>query len=523
MPNSSQWVSRVPGFWSGVLATLLPLATVTTVRFLAPVDFRASVVYFIGVLVGIATFLFTVSEGMRRTGRERWWRILLGCSAITTSPLALDFFVSSLRRTNPPHPASSTLFLSSFVLTFGFLLAALLLLPSEPRFFAPDRVDKERGGEHRWRIVLVLDSLILVGSAALLTRQLWLTERWLDSPALTFMVGGTPILVTVAILSVLFRQPRSPPTAWLICAGLSTTAISSATFSRLVMSGSTQAYLVTVGFMVPLMLYCVAARINSPPVLQPAGRERPGLERFHSLLPYIALSGAGIRVLVELAKGNVDYADMMGLLVLGGLAMVRQMYTFAEVRALVADLRASQRQLRHQALHDPLTGAANRTLFTQRLEEALEQLITTKGRRISLMFVDLDDFKKVNDTLGHAAGDHLLQTVAARISNAVRPSNTVARLGGDEFGVLLADGEPAEEVARRLTSRLSAPCEVDGDVISIRASIGLVTTDTFSPPIRGETLLRVADSAMYEAKRAGEGSIVINRYFPPIDDVDSPR
>ena len=167
-------------------------------------------------------------------------------------------------------------------------------------------------------------------------------------------------------------------------------------------------------------------------------------------------------------------------------------------------------QVRHQALHDALTGLPNQTLFTDRLEQALAAA-RRSGRHLAVAFLDLNRFKQVNDTLGHPAGDALLQQVAARLSATVRSSDTVARLGGDEFTVLFADVEREElavEAAARVRDAFAAPFQLDGQPLFVAPSIGLAVfpADGAHP----DELLSNADAAMYQAKR--RGSLAAHRY-----------
>jgi diguanylate cyclase (GGDEF)-like protein/PAS domain S-box-containing protein len=165
-----------------------------------------------------------------------------------------------------------------------------------------------------------------------------------------------------------------------------------------------------------------------------------------------------------------------------------------------------ERRLRHQAFHDALTGLANRVLFEDRLNHALVR----GGRRsssVAVLFVDLDDFKTVNDSLGHAAGDELLRVIAHRLTEALRAQDTAARLGGDEFAVLLEDlGSEAEalEVAERMREALAPPATIAGHRLSVLASIGLAYTE---PSVTAEEVLRNADLAMYAAKERGKAQV----------------
>jgi diguanylate cyclase (GGDEF)-like protein/PAS domain S-box-containing protein len=174
--------------------------------------------------------------------------------------------------------------------------------------------------------------------------------------------------------------------------------------------------------------------------------------------------------------------------------------------AFVRDVSEQTRfeaELTRQALHDALTGLPNRTLLLDRLTHALAQ--RRRADPVSVLFLDLDEFKTVNDSLGHDVGDRLLVAVSARLVGLLRPSDTVARLGGDEFAVVLEDTPTrgAIQVAERVRQLLVAPCNVDGRPIFIRASIGIATS---GPGERhAQELLRNADLAMYVAKRRGGG------------------
>jgi diguanylate cyclase (GGDEF)-like protein/PAS domain S-box-containing protein len=167
-------------------------------------------------------------------------------------------------------------------------------------------------------------------------------------------------------------------------------------------------------------------------------------------------------------------------------------------------------ELIHQAFHDALTGLANRQLFTDRVQQALQRTTRT-GDDLAVIFLDLDGFKNVNDSLGHAAGDELLWEVAARLAQAVRESDTVARLGGDEFAVLLEQRRgPIEEaviVADRILAALSSPILVDGHAMAVGASLGI---SVGSPGATAASLLRDADVAMYRAKASGRGRWVVH-------------
>jgi diguanylate cyclase (GGDEF)-like protein/PAS domain S-box-containing protein len=169
----------------------------------------------------------------------------------------------------------------------------------------------------------------------------------------------------------------------------------------------------------------------------------------------------------------------------------------------VTDRKLFEDELRRQAATDPLTGLLNRTAFSDRLTAAT--LDIDPAAPPAVLFVDVDDFKSVNDTLGHGVGDDLLTTVAARLSADVRGDDVVARLGGDEFAVLLTDADAARlrDVADRLLASLRGPMTLSGSAVTITASIGGALG---APGDTAERLLHSADTAMYAAKRSGKNS-----------------
>ncbi|MEA2550251.1 MAG: hypothetical protein QOE25_20, partial [Actinomycetota bacterium] len=174
----------------------------------------------------------------------------------------------------------------------------------------------------------------------------------------------------------------------------------------------------------------------------------------------------------------------------------------------ISERRTFEEQLSHQAFHDPITDLANRALFRDRATHAIARQ-ARDGKPIAVLFLDLDDFKMVNDSLGHAAGDQLLREVGDRLEGCLRAVDTAARLGGDEFAVLLEDGGGevhAVEVADRVLKGLVEPFSLDGREIILRASIGIAVSHAGGGGAQdGDELLRNAEAAMYIAKESGKG------------------
>ena len=172
----------------------------------------------------------------------------------------------------------------------------------------------------------------------------------------------------------------------------------------------------------------------------------------------------------------------------------------------VTDRREAERRLQHDALHDALTGLPNRVLFLDRLDQSIRRAQRHHPQTCAaVLFLDLDRFKVINDSLGHASGDQLLQAVARRLESALRPNDTVARLSGDEFTLLLDDvGDPHEAtvIAERVLHSLQEPFVIDGRELFIGASIGIALATAKSVP---EQVMRDADVAMYRAKADGKG------------------
>jgi diguanylate cyclase (GGDEF)-like protein len=217
-------------------------------------------------------------------------------------------------------------------------------------------------------------------------------------------------------------------------------------------------------------------------------------------------------VAVEATQGRSVPAEIVVLGTVAAVALVA-----LRAGGVLRNLAASRDALAHQTTHDPLTGIANRTLFSRRLTDVL-----TDGRQCSVVLIDLDEFKQVNDELGHLAGDALLVEVASRLTRAVRVDDLVARFAGDEFAVLLPDITPdeAQRVIDRAAELLNADVVVAGHQMPLRASVGLAHWGASTPEAVAaldqtsddvDDLLAAADQAMYRDKRQRARHLVLVR------------
>lgn len=232
----------------------------------------------------------------------------------------------------------------------------------------------------------------------------------------------------------------------------------------------------------------------------------PTFERLYSLIEEAqAISGGEAERAASLARVATILLPALGLIVIAGL--------FWRL--------ASTKRAAREAFFDPLTGLANRMLLADRLTQALKLAERTEGR-VAVLFLDLDDFKGVNDTLGHTAGDTLLQAIAERLHRSGRASDTVGRLGGDEFALVLqgvADEAGALAAAAKLIALLEAPFRIADRQVTVTASIGCAISDRSGSSC--DELLRNADLAMYAGKRQGKRCVVM--YEPSMYEALSDR
>ncbi|MBE3200833.1 GGDEF domain-containing protein [Parafrankia sp. CH37] len=457
---------------------------------------------------------------------DRRWRVLIGMFAAGLAGGALLTAVTFLNGDTIRSATTSTLL--GLIVFYGLALAGLLYLPADP---VEGRSARGRdGGLDRWHVIVVLDSLLIVGSALLFewgTSLAAIVRASAPDPAqlLAALVHQLTVLVlvTAVLLIAAFRRPRSPATLALLGGGLLGYALTNSIYVYRYAHGD---YDLPAWSLLPLIvslqLITLAALAPASAAVDRNTTAEPGPRAMwvHTALPYAVLAAAGLVPVGKLvAGGPLDPVEAYGAVSLLVLAFTRQMITLAENTRLLVEVREREKQLNYQAFHDPLTGLANRALFARRLRHEVDPGVEPRGddtatggqAAVSVLFVDLDQFKRVNDTFGHAIGDELLKITAGRLRAGTRANDLVARLGGDEFAVILDGSGPDDpvRVAQRLAATVQTPCQLAGQTFQPRASLGLVTLDPDTRPMTPDSLLHQADLAMYAAKRADTTKLVI--------------
>jgi diguanylate cyclase (GGDEF)-like protein len=360
---------------------------------------------------------------------------------------------------------------------------------------------------------MLVDGLLVAGSLFALS---WITTLGViiragaDSPLALDVSLAYPItdvmLLTVTVLVISHSSTRRQPAFVLIAVSMTINTVGDSFFAYLSATNTSYPQLLDALFIAAYLMLALAAYAGHPPDPDRGGRTavRSGPAVW---LPYVICSiGVGASAISLLDRSRLVPLAAAGLVVTS--LVVRQLFTIVDNRRLLAQLVEREERLEHQALHDDLTGLANRALFTDRLDHALV-LHAREHRPIAVLFVDLDDFKLVNDSLGHAVGDALLVRVAERLRAALRESDTVARLGGDEFAVLLEGNESPSDTAARLAEAFEMPFRIGRHSMPVRASLGLAVVDGDGQRIEADELLRRADVAMYSAKHRGKGRFVV--------------
>jgi diguanylate cyclase (GGDEF)-like protein len=356
----------------------------------------------------------------------------------------------------------------------------------------------------------LIDPLI-VGVCTGMLSWVFLVEPGLYIPSslLDRLLSITYLFAYVVMLTILIRPLFVPakrlPSLYLLWGSLAVYVITDLVYGSII-SGTYEAYkagsLVYAGLLVSSVLLGAAALHPSmAPLSEPASETPTELTWWRlALVTGATLTAPGVLAIQVTLDQPVDVP-----LILGGSAGLFSLVTL-RMAGMIRERKALERRLKFRASHDPLTHLPNRTLFTDRFEQALARN-QRQGDKVAVLFVDLDNFKEINDSLGHEMGDRVLIAVAHRLRACLRPGDTAARLGGDEFTILLEDvgnvGE-ALQVAQRILAEMRAPIALGELETVVSASIGISLGDGTHD--RPAMLLREADLALYLAKTNGKAS-----------------
>ncbi|NJC84272.1 GGDEF domain-containing protein [Planosporangium mesophilum] len=369
----------------------------------------------------------------------------------------------------------------------------------------------------RERICYWLDLAILIMAAGTYGLYLTMSGVQLDRGNLIHELGAVAVGPMTAMLAAfavgrLFMSGTSP-FSWHVGVMAPIAAVVEGVARAVgpALARADQARWIFASALVAHALLLTVAWVQHQRYLLGPGMRRGARKRPYSRLPYFAVAATYGLLAVTLAVNGLDlraWIALAGAIICNGLVMARQLVAFADNADLLAERDALATRLREIAFSDSLTGLANRAMFLDRLGEAMERV--RRDGEISVLLVDLDDFKPVNDRFGHAAGDAVLVEVAARLRGCVRSTDVVARLGGDEFAVLLEQASPdgLSATAARIVRAIDAPCRVAGTEVRVGASVGVASARAENGDDAG-ALLQRADEAMYAAKVRGKGGFQI--------------
>ena len=487
---------------AAVLAVLLVVVGYQVAQYAsAPVFFDRYVSNLVQLLAGVAAAV--AAGGRARTSVDRS-RLAWACLSLGTGAWAAGqgwwCWVQIVQGGEAPFPSVADIGFVAFPLLAA---AALLLQPT--------------GDSSSVRLQRTLDAAMTSAAAGLVSWETTLgvvvaANTGDDVLTGTLLVGYPVLDVLLVVLGVLTlaratgdRRPQA-----LVVLGLAAFSVSDSGFAYVAAAGSYDGNLLDLGWIAGFLLIALAALCRPTAARRTADQRRTDslVSSRADYLPYVPVALALVVTAVLVVRGReLDRWELLTVGVVVALLMARQYVALRDNFRLAVELATRESELRHQAFHDGLTGLANRALFLDRLQHALA-LHARDLRPVAVVFLDLDDFKLVNDTLGHAVGDELLVRVAERLTGAVRTGDTVARLGGDEFAVLLEDGGDPMPLAAKISASLVAPFTLRGDVVVVHASIGICELAADDAPLAADELLARSDTAMYSAKRSGKDRIV---------------
>ena len=394
--------------------------------------------------------------------------------------------------------------------------AGYLMFPLLTAIGVMVRPSRAFGGRAWTRIAL--DVLVVVVSLFAIS---WATAlgqvyRGSTGSSLGTVVGlaypaGDVALLTVIVIVLSYARSGGRSALGSLGLGLTAFAVADSGFAFLTATGAYRTgNLIDACWVAGLLVIACSATLD-----QRATNDRrqtvTEIPRSALLLPYLPAGIGLMAALRRLYDNPHDLVLLAAATVTVWLLVARQVVVLLDNRRLMA-------RISHQALHDSLTGMGNRALLADRLQHALD-LHRRDMRPISLMLIDLDDFKTVNDSLGHPSGDELLIRVGERLRAATRSGDTLARLGGDEFAVLLEDDGDTMHIAARVLASLEQPFHLDNRDVPIGASMGIAVLAPQDASVDAADMLRRADVAMYAAKRAGKSRLAL--YSPELGTMNS--
>jgi diguanylate cyclase (GGDEF)-like protein len=364
-----------------------------------------------------------------------------------------------------------------------------------------------RGDGARFQARTVLDGCLVAGSLLFVAWALVLGPAWRATTAgpwehaISVAYPLTDlVLAATALVIVSWGTTTERPVLHVVAGALLVMAATDTAFTWLTTNGSfSSSNPISILWPVSYLLLAFATTRTGRGQLHARRSDGDPWSLFGPYLPVLA----ALAVAVPRVVGGRSMGPFLTLngAVLVVLILARQAMTAWDLRTTVAALHERERELARLASTDPLTGLANRSSFTSRLEQAT----STPGAEPAVVYIDLDGFKLVNDRFGHAVGDRLLVVVSRRLESCLEPGMVLARIGGDEFVVLVDGHDEAVGLARRVLEAFELPFDHEGASVPFQASLGIATAPAGAAP---EEVVRRADAAMYVAKTSGKGRAV---------------
>ncbi len=492
----------------------LGIGAISTLTYFLIGDAKSQMILYQAIgIVSVVAMLVGVRRN-RPTSTRPWILLALGISAWVIGDGIWNSYELVLQRVAPwPSTADYIYLVGPVLMAFG--LTGMLRRRGTPR-------DVEGA----------LDALIIAAGAGALSWAFFMAPYAADaslngvSQAVAVAYPLTDVLLLAVVVRLLLAPGSHSTSHRLLAAAVMCTLVGDVVYSFQSLHGTYYTgHIVDVSW---LAFYWLTAAAALHPSMADAGAaagtgsEKPSRSRL-GMLALAASLGPLTLVVQWVRDAPLDIPVIAGASVFIFLiVLVRMERLVRTVQGKVGELRTQSEllgrsleqreelegQLRYQTLHDPLTGLANLNLFNDRLDHAIDRLGRTGGA-VGVLFLDIDDFKVVNDTLGHDAGDRVLVALGQRMRGVLRGTDVAARIGGDEFAILLDSmtaPEDAGRAARRLLDAMDGPFPINGRTIRVHGSVGVSSTE--NPTTLGQDLLREADTAMYAAKTDGKHRFV---------------